>query len=163
MAGPAFSTCQAPVVVRRARQMSSLPRPPGRREPKYSQPSAAGRGNHSACAEFTGSGSRVGACQRPCASRLARQMSSPALSREPVARLEMKYRLAPSVLNQGSASMPAVAATGAGAGADQAPARQRLHISCHPEKWLSRSEEHTSELQSLMRISYAVFCLKKKK
>src|SRR3546814_9820536 len=29
---------------------------------------------------------------------------------------------------------------------------------CH-----SRSEEHTSELQSLMRISYAVFCLKKKK
>src|SRR3546814_4529620 len=28
---------------------------------------------------------------------------------------------------------------------------------------LGRSEEHTSELQSLMRISYAVFCLKKKK
>src|SRR3546814_8985816 len=30
---------------------------------------------------------------------------------------------------------------------------------CHLER---RSEEHTSELQSLMRISYAVFCLKKK-
>src|SRR3546814_10257568 len=30
-----------------------------------------------------------------------------------------------------------------------------------PESY--RSEEHTSELQSLMRISYAVFCLKKKK
>src|SRR3546814_5667419 len=30
------------------------------------------------------------------------------------------------------------------------------------EMRLSRSEEHTSELQSLMRISYAVFCLKKK-
>src|SRR3546814_5727551 len=29
--------------------------------------------------------------------------------------------------------------------------------------FLVRSEEHTSELQSLMRISYAVFCLKKKK
>src|SRR3546814_7386783 len=29
--------------------------------------------------------------------------------------------------------------------------------------WVGRSEEHTSELQSLMRISYAVFCLKKKK
>src|SRR3546814_9515626 len=28
--------------------------------------------------------------------------------------------------------------------------------------WGGRSEEHTSELQSLMRISYAVFCLKKK-
>src|SRR3546814_1168129 len=32
-----------------------------------------------------------------------------------------------------------------------------------PTPWLKRSEEHTSELQSLMRISYAVFCLKKKK
>src|SRR3546814_7885863 len=29
--------------------------------------------------------------------------------------------------------------------------------------YVDRSEEHTSELQSLMRISYAVFCLKKKK
>src|SRR3546814_7539745 len=34
------------------------------------------------------------------------------------------------------------------------PGLQHLHM---------RSEEHTSELQSLMRISYAVFCLKKKK
>src|SRR3546814_6089206 len=34
----------------------------------------------------------------------------------------------------------------------------------HSVIWLhGRSEEHTSELQSLMRISYAVFCLKKKK
>src|SRR3546814_7897309 len=31
-----------------------------------------------------------------------------------------------------------------------------------PIEGLCRSEEHTSELQSLMRISYAVFCLKKK-
>src|SRR3546814_14539392 len=31
------------------------------------------------------------------------------------------------------------------------------------ERIVFRSEEHTSELQSLMRISYAVFCLKKKK
>src|SRR3546814_4325735 len=35
---------------------------------------------------------------------------------------------------------------------------QSVHRSSH-----NRSEEHTSELQSLMRISYAVFCLKKKK
>src|SRR3546814_584942 len=33
----------------------------------------------------------------------------------------------------------------------------------HPTRGVRRSEEHTSELQSLMRISYAVFCLKKKK
>src|SRR3546814_6319280 len=32
-----------------------------------------------------------------------------------------------------------------------------------PRRFRARSEEHTSELQSLMRISYAVFCLKKKK
>src|SRR3546814_8602037 len=32
-----------------------------------------------------------------------------------------------------------------------------------PAQTINRSEEHTSELQSLMRISYAVFCLKKKK
>src|SRR3546814_3640605 len=32
-----------------------------------------------------------------------------------------------------------------------------------PKERLGRSEEHTSELQSLMRISYAVFCLKKKR
>src|SRR3546814_9677761 len=37
--------------------------------------------------------------------------------------------------------------------------RNRL-IKCD---WASRSEEHTSELTSLMRISYAVFCLKKNK
>src|SRR3546814_2970654 len=33
----------------------------------------------------------------------------------------------------------------------------------HGKRSGARSEEHTSELQSLMRISYAVFCLKKKK
>src|SRR3546814_7989374 len=35
-------------------------------------------------------------------------------------------------------------------------------ICCNCEGAFCRSEEHTSELQSLMRISYAVFCLKKK-
>src|SRR3546814_2957156 len=34
---------------------------------------------------------------------------------------------------------------------------------CHMSPGKGRSEEHTSELQSLMRSSYAVFCLKKKK
>src|SRR3546814_9268422 len=37
----------------------------------------------------------------------------------------------------------------------------RLYL--QPSALCDRSEEHTSELQSLMRISYAVFCLKKKK
>src|SRR3546814_4446092 len=39
-----------------------------------------------------------------------------------------------------------------------------VRIVGHPGRgYLLRSEEHTSELQSLMRISYAVFCLKKNK
>src|SRR3546814_5587868 len=41
---------------------------------------------------------------------------------------------------------------------------QQLLQERHPaDPAAARSEEHTSELQSLMRISYAVFCLKKKK
>src|SRR3546814_5238437 len=38
-----------------------------------------------------------------------------------------------------------------------------LHDRVSVRRYTDRSEEHTSELQSLMRISYAVFCLKKKK
>src|SRR3546814_9271479 len=60
-----------------------------------------------------------------------------------------------------------VAARAGGAGTPHAHAigrriftavRCHLPSCCNPR----RSEEHTSELQSLMRISYAVFCLKKK-
>src|SRR3546814_9799375 len=61
---------------------------------------------------------------------------------------------------------------------DNGAIRQKIGLRRNPEKngsrwrkvqsgWnrrrMNRSEEHTSELQSLMRISYAVFCLKKKK
>src|SRR3546814_1372844 len=42
-----------------------------------------------------------------------------------------------------------------------AVAKERAFVGRH--RLRHRSEEHTSELQSLMRISYAVFCLKKKK
>src|SRR3546814_2105812 len=41
-------------------------------------------------------------------------------------------------------------------------ARQGWRYRSYLDRLRSRSEEHTSELQSLMRISYAVFCLKKK-
>src|SRR3546814_7686094 len=51
---------------------------------------------------------------------------------------------------------PAPAAKSTTASARQMP----LSLPVRPD---FRSEEHTSELQSLMRISYAVFCLKKKK
>src|SRR3546814_7160069 len=42
------------------------------------------------------------------------------------------------------------------------PARANLTAFHQGKNDVGRSEEHTSELQSLMRISYAVFCLKKK-
>src|SRR3546814_1093870 len=45
----------------------------------------------------------------------------------------------------------------------QAQARSNADEQTAARQTAVRSEEHTSELQSLMRISYAVFCLKKKK
>src|SRR3546814_9270173 len=59
-----------------------------------------------------------------------------------------------------------VGGAGAGAVAGGRPVRavmtaQWREMHRYPSR--NRSEEHTSELQSLMRISYAVFCLKKKK
>src|SRR3546814_4690937 len=56
----------------------------------------------------------------------------------------------------------AIAGRGSGRGTIQ-PLRQRQGLG--DARWADiagRSEEHTSELESLMRISYAVFCLKKK-
>src|SRR3546814_8185360 len=50
---------------------------------------------------------------------------------------------------------------------ENTPPRKKPEITPHLRlsglEALTRSEEHTSELQSLMRISYAVFCLKKQK
>src|SRR3546814_6579521 len=45
---------------------------------------------------------------------------------------------------------------------DEAPKEEATPEPAPPAPPPQRSEEHTSELQSLMRISYAVFCLKKK-
>src|SRR3546814_9669137 len=42
------------------------------------------------------------------------------------------------------------------------PTDMRQTVDSGAGKFAARSEEHTSELQSLMRLSYAVFCLKKK-
>src|SRR3546814_4762013 len=49
-----------------------------------------------------------------------------------------------------------------GEASDYAAADDLMALPLPTPKGLLRSEEHTSELQSLMRISYAVFCLKKK-
>src|SRR3546814_10150814 len=75
---------------------------------------------------------------------------------EPIARMAAIAALGEAELQEGAIEQVAGVVPGEGAarlvGALQ-PRRQTDH---------QRSEEHTSELQSLMRISYAVFCLKKK-
>src|SRR3546814_3147277 len=52
--------------------------------------------------------------------------------------------------------------TGEGDGDDETISIDLTRLPSNVETLVLRSEEHTSELQSLMRISYAVFCLKKK-
>src|SRR3546814_2815320 len=54
-------------------------------------------------------------------------------------------------------------ANGQGHAVPGGPMRGRVAAGVVAHARWPRSEEHTSELQSLMRISYAVFCLKKKK
>src|SRR3546814_10595175 len=74
--------------------------------------------------------------------------------RRAAASLKDSYR------SGGRAAISATGGTISGGGASPAP-----EASSGPPSWataMKRSEEHTSELQSLMRISYAVFCLKKK-
>src|SRR3546814_9045758 len=74
---------------------------------------------------------------------------------------EIRSRQRPSILlastgnpiNEASVGMISTVITALGCSNAASPLRQNR----------IRSEEHTSELQSLMRISYAVFCLKKKK
>src|SRR3546814_6596860 len=58
---------------------------------------------------------------------------------------------------------PAGGSVSAGAVLDFARRLRGQALVVVDEAYIERSEEHTSELQSLMRISYAVFCLKKKK
>src|SRR3546814_5116693 len=70
---------------------------------------------------------------------------------------------APMIPALNDSEMERILAAAAGAGATSAGyvlLRLPLEIK---DLFQERSEEHTSELQSLMRISYAVFCLKKKK
>src|SRR3546814_2853800 len=73
-----------------------------------------------------------------------------------------------AVLQEQLRARPAVGVEHRGGDIDEVdvvhPRRRGLHqrVRTLLRRQLVRSEEHTSELQSLMRISYAVFCLKKK-
>src|SRR3546814_8354962 len=74
--------------------------------------------------------------------------------------------LAPSVLPGSEIAESEIAGWEIGSSSEAAGSRvgpTRSPRSPREKEGRPRSEEHTSELQSLMRISYAVFCLKKKK
>src|SRR3546814_8512716 len=88
-------------------------------------------------------------CSRALRRRQCRTSTWPSVSRKPEA-FHWNDRLAPS---------PAQA----GEGPKQQLAAEAAPTGFRKENNIMRSEEHTSELQSIMRISYAVFCLKKKK
>src|SRR3546814_7613445 len=90
--------------------------------------------------------------------------SEPSVIRFYVALLAaMGGTIAPAPTAAGNGATGAgTAAQGRRAHAGDRRAAQRLGRQQRQPAGISRSEEHTSELQSLMRISYAVFCLKKK-
>src|SRR3546814_18301406 len=87
-----------------------------------------------------------GALRHPCPDRHSRPLQRRDDAADSVLQLSGARRAGDGLL-----PAPGVGHRGAAAGAAAAAPRR------------PRSEEHTSELQSLMRISYAVFCLKKKK
>src|SRR3546814_7797755 len=91
----------------------------------------------------------------------------PAQRQPLLARVQNQFRRAAPQLHHAAAHRGGEATHARARGSSQ-PDRPRLRL-CRSVALLPelpacgrRSEEHTSELQSLMRISYAVFCLKKK-
>src|SRR3546814_2017203 len=69
----------------------------------------------------------------------------------------------PTIIMPNAIGMRANARTSMTAKPIRDSAMDQVPADGHGGRRARRSEEHTSELQSLMRISYAVFCLKKKK
>src|SRR3546814_10886797 len=79
-----------------------------------------------------------------------------------VVAFDVAARLDPGAAQRGETGHDVDARGRIGIGAGGVVDAQRRLAAAGFEIDLARSEEHTSELQSLMRISYAVFCLKKK-
>src|SRR3546814_2729403 len=119
------------------------------------------RGRHTRCALVTG----VQTCALPISGRPRERPHGPALRHAPrrgsrhVARPPRKPRRGAK-----DRTLPRMAARRTRQGSSPAPRRAMAAavMSIIPAISLISSEEHTSELQSLMRNSYAVFCLKKK-
>src|SRR3546814_3616130 len=117
----------------------------------------------------------VDACGEPVASLTSLPLSLQQLEKfvlRPAGRqrsarppnISMFPRQLPSVSTSPSAGAPGSSTTGSSSIGFAAVSMQAFGEQLGTPPLASvRSEEHTSELQSLMRISYAVFCLKKKK
>src|SRR3546814_5381040 len=121
------------------------------------------RRRHTRCALVTG----VQTCALPICPAACQQQQSLSAGSAPAGRTTEKGAWPFEFSAAGRTGESRDAATGdASAILCQGRAITRSHslVRCRPCDCgcLARSEEHTSELQSLMRISYAVFCLKKK-
>src|SRR3546814_7645939 len=93
----------------------------------------------------------------------ARQMARPRASFGEEDRMDLKKAFAFAACMGIMLGAPAVATAKVSAAEAATLGGDRLTCNGAEKAGTTRSEEHTSELQSLMRISYAVFCLKKKK
>src|SRR3546814_4189409 len=91
------------------------------------------------------------------------QLGQPAAAAaQAVGRRRDDHALALDVVRKGLAQRPPALAGARGLGLCRRRLGSEFVLRRGRLELLQRSEEHTSELQSLMRISYAVFCLKKK-
>src|SRR3546814_1057332 len=111
---------------------------------------------------------RGGSCDHTRRCRLLRNARSEAryCDRCRDATLSLQIRSDDHACRERIRSSPCAVAAGRDLAQGGAVSCSRSGAHCrggHRRTLTSRSEEHTSELQSLMRISYAVFCLKKKK
>src|SRR3546814_9216816 len=78
-------------------------------------------------------------------------------------RRRRRWRMRHSGCAPGTGRIASAATLGSNSRKERTDHESQFDPRYHREHAAHRSEEHTSELQSLMRISYAVFCLKKKK
>src|SRR3546814_8434759 len=90
----------------------------------------------------------------------APSLASALVTRPEIRLMTERLRPSPDTLAADAADCDRRASASASASAAAAPSRSCRAVTRASNR---RSEEHTSELQSLMRISSAVFCLKKKK
>src|SRR3546814_4899405 len=98
-----------------------------------------------------------------CSSDLAQSRAKALAKMQPIAAALEDPSLSFAFPDPPELRPPLITLDMAAVGYDERAILQRLNLRLDPDDRIAlRSEEHTSELQSLMRTSYAVFCLKNK-